>query len=51
MLFVVSHSDKMNKLVLDKIGSVLMNIEKEYGGEQDELLWPHHPEKNSIEKD
>ena len=34
----------MNKLVLDKVGCVV-GVEKEYGGEEDEVLWPHRPKK------
>ena len=41
---------KTNKWVLDKIGSVLM-LRNLYGGVNDEVLWSHRPEKNTVVKD
>ena len=29
---------------------VCFHVEKEYGGEEDEVLWPHRPEKK-LKKD
>ena len=40
---------KTNKWVLEKIG-VCSDVEKEYGGEEDEVLWPHRPEERYGEK-
>ena len=39
---------KTSKWVMDKIGSVFM-LQKEYGGEVDEVIWPHRP-KTTLEK-
>ena len=29
---------------------VCIDVEKEYGGEEDEVLWPHRPEKQHDKK-
>ena len=40
---------KTNEWVLEKIWYVF-DVEKEYGGEEDEALWPHRPEERYGEK-
>ena len=30
---------------------VFFDVQKEHGGEEVEVLWPHRPQKNSIAKD
>ena len=39
---------KTNKRVMDKIGSVFTR--KSFGGEEDEVLWPHRPKKQHGKK-
>ena len=29
---------------------VCFDVDKEYGGEEDEVLWPHHPEERYEEQ-
>ena len=46
----VMDGEENGQVKLDKIASVL-NIKKEYGREEDDVLWPYRPGKKAWKKE